>query len=238
MMTNILVVMIKCLAAILAGILAGNGAVYFFNKMPAAWLCDYGEAPSEELKDQYTQRVKSYPWKFIFTMMFVIVNIKLVVDDWQFAVAAFCSLWLLLEIAIADKKYRIIPDQLVILLAVTAFGFISYHNGWQDCFFGGLAGFGIMGFTALLGKMAYRRNTLGGGDIKLFAALGLIMGLRGIFVVFVLTTLLSAGHLISLLVRKKIRRTDTIPMAPYIAVAAAVYLIVLWDYTPMLLLSL
>ena len=92
-MTDILLIGIKCLAAILAGIFAGNGAVYFFNKMPAAWLCDYGEKPSEELLDPYTQRVKSYPWKFIFTMLFVVLGIKMVMDDWQFAIAGICALW-------------------------------------------------------------------------------------------------------------------------------------------------
>ena len=50
-MTDALITLIKCLAAVLAGIFAGNGAVYFFNKMPAAWLTDYGEKPSEELLD-------------------------------------------------------------------------------------------------------------------------------------------------------------------------------------------
>ena len=53
-MTDALITLIKCLAAVLAGIFAGNGAVYFFNKMPAAWLTDYGEKPSEELLDPYT----------------------------------------------------------------------------------------------------------------------------------------------------------------------------------------
>lgn len=235
-MTDFLIVGIKCLAAILAGIFAGNGAVYFFNKMPAKWLCDYGEKPAEELLDPYTQRVKSYPWKFVFTMLFVILGIKLVMDDWQFAVAGVCALWLLLEMAIADQKYRIVPDQLVVLLALTALGFIPFHGSWLDQLIGGLVGFGVMGFVAILGKMAYRRDTLGGGDIKLFASLGLVAGLNGILIIFVLTTLFSAAHLIWLLARKKIKRSDTIPMVPYIAGAAAVYLVFLWGYGDILLL--
>lgn len=235
-MTDMLLIGIKCLAAILAGIFAGNGAVYFFNKMPPQWLCDYGEEPSEELKDIYTQRVKSYPWKFIFTMLFVVLGIKLAMDDWQFAIAGICALWLLLEMAIADAKYRIVPDQLVILLALTALGFIPFHGSWMDCLFGGLAGFGVMGFVAVIGKMAYRRDALGGGDIKLFASLGLITGLTGILVIFVLTTLLSAAHLIWLLARKKIKRSDTVAMVPYIAIAASIYLVFLWGFGDVLLL--
>lgn len=228
-MTEMLIIGIKCLAAILAGVFAGNGAVYVFNKIPAAWLCDYGEKPSAALTNPYNQRVKSYPWKFLFTMLFVILGIKLVMDDWRFAIAALCCLWLLLEMAIADSKYRIVPDQFVLLTAVTALGFIPFHGNWTDCLYGGLAGFGVMTFTALLGKMAYRRESVGGGDIKLFSALGLIMGLRGILIVFALTALLSAVHLIWLLARKRIKRQDQVPMVPYIAISAGVYLVFLWD---------
>ncbi|MFR8519841.1 MAG: prepilin peptidase, partial [Emergencia timonensis] len=94
----------------------------------------------------------------------------------------------------------------------------------------------VMGFVAILGKMAYRRDTLGGGDIKLFASLGLITGLNGILIIFVIATLISAAHLIWLLARKKIKRSDTVAMVPYIAIAASVYLVFLWGYADVLLL--
>lgn len=229
-MTDTLVIIIKTLAAVLVGIFAGNGAVYFFNKMPAIWLCDYGQEPSEELKDPYTQRVKSYPWKFVFTMLFIVIGIKLVIDDYRFAVAGIAVIWLLLEMSIADIKYRIVPDQHVILLAVSAVGFIAYHDSWKDCLIGGLMGFGIMTAVAVVGKLVYRRESLGAGDIKLFFALGLISGRDGILIIFILTTLISAGHFCYLLMRKKIKKGDTMPMVPYISVAASIYLIFLWGY--------
>ena len=40
-----LVIIIKVAASIVLGVLAGFAAVYIFNKMPAGWLCDYGEKP-------------------------------------------------------------------------------------------------------------------------------------------------------------------------------------------------
>ena len=227
-MTSILITMIKLLSAVLAAVFAGNGAVYLFNHMPAQWFCDYGQQPTEDMMDPYTQRVKSYPWKYIFTMLFVILNIKMVMDDWQFAVGGFCTIWLLLEMSIADIKYRIIPDQLILLLAVCAIGFIPYLGGWIACLMGAVIGFVVMGATALLGKLTYKRDTMGGGDIKLFASLGLIMGPWGILVTLVLTTLISSGHLVYLLTAKKIKKTDTVPMVPYIAAASTIYLVFLW----------
>lgn len=221
------IVLIKVIIAVLIGVLQGNGAVYFFNKMPASWLCDYGETPSEELLNPTTQRIKSNPWKYLFSMGFVILNTKLVVDDWQFALAASSALWILLELALSDKKYSIVPDQLLILLAVTAIGVIPFHSSWKAPLLGALIGFSIMTFIALLGKLAYRRDTLGGGDIKLFSALGLIAGPKGILFIFAATTLLSAACFAYLLSKKRVKITDSLPMVPYIATAAAFYLVFL-----------
>lgn len=36
--------------------------------------------------------------------------------------------WILTEMAIADARYMIVPDQLVILLMVAAVGFVPYHD--------------------------------------------------------------------------------------------------------------
>lgn len=221
------IVLVKVIIAVLIGVLQGNGAVYFFNKMPASWLCDYGETPSEELLNPTTQRIKSNPWKYLFSMGFVILNTKLVVDDWQFALAASAALWILLELALSDKKYSIVPDQLLILLAITAIGVIPFHSSWKAPLFGALIGFSIMMLIALVGKLAYRRDTLGGGDIKLFSALGLIAGPRGILFIFAATTLLSAACFAYLLAKKRAKITDSLPMVPYIATAAAFYLVFL-----------
>ena len=221
------IVLIKVIIAVLIGVLQGNGAVYFFNKMPASWLCDYGETPSEELLNPTTQRIKSNPWKYLFSMGFVILNTKLVVDDWQFALAASAALWILLELALSDKKYSIVPDQLLILLAVTAIGIIPFHSSWKAPLLGALIGFSIMMLIALVGKLAYRRDTLGGGDIKLFSALGLIAGPKGILFIFAATTLLSAACFAYLLAKKRAKITDSLPMVPYIATSAAFYLVFL-----------
>lgn len=235
-MIDLLWIGVKCLGAILLGILAGNGAVYFFNRLPAKWLCDYGEEPSKELRDPYVQRVKSYPWKYIFTMLFIVLGMKMAVKDWRFAVAGVFAMWLLLEMSIADVKYRIIPDQLIVLLAVTGLGFIPFHFDWLACLTGPPVGFGIMGFIALAGKLLKKRSAVGGGDIKLFSALGLIMGAGGVIFVFALTALLSGAHFVYLLAAKKITLKDPMPMVPYIALASSVYLVFFWEKLPILYL--
>ena len=73
--------LIICLAAIGAGVILGNGAVYFFNRIPGKWLCDYGQEPDEELLHPTRQRLRSTPWKYVFTGMFIVIGIWLGMRD-------------------------------------------------------------------------------------------------------------------------------------------------------------
>lgn len=217
--------LIKYLITVAAGILLGNGAVYLFNHMPAEWFCDYGEEPSEELRDPYTQRIKSTPWKYYFSMLFIAVGLYLVRTDILYTISVLIVLWILVELSISDVKYRIVPDQLLILLAVSSIGMIEFREGWKDMLYGAAFGFAAMAAVAVIGKAFYRRESVGGGDIKLFAALGLVLGLKGVIAVMIISTLVSAAHLTLLLALRKIKVKDTIPMVPYIAFATGVYMV-------------
>ncbi len=229
-MPRLAVIGLTCGFFVVAGILLGCGAVYFFNKMPGKWLCDYDEEPDEELLHPSVQRVRSTPWKYVFSGLFIVCGIWLGVRDFRYAVAALAACWILLEIAIADQKYRIIPDQLVFLLLVTGVGFLPFHPGGPlDCLWGAALGFGVMLLIALLSKLIYRQAGIGGGDVKLFGALGLAAGLDGIAIIFILTTLLCAAHMTVLLVRRQAKLSDKRPMAPYIAISAGIYLVLLHE---------
>ena len=227
---QLIVTLIICGAAIGAGVILGNGAVYFFNRMPGKWLCDYDEEPSQELLHPTCQRVKSTPWKYVFTGFFVVIGITLGLQNPLYAFPALIAIWLLLEMSIADIKYMIVPDQLIMLLVLTGLGFIRHHAfGVMDCLLGAAVGFGVLLIIALISKIFYKEPAVGGADIKLFAALGLALGTDGIIAVFVISTFLSAGHFIWMMVRKGAKLTDERPMVPYIAAAATIYLVILHE---------
>ena len=227
---QLIVTLIICGAAIGAGVILGNGAVYFFNRMPGKWLCEYDEEPSQELLHPTCQRVKSTPWKYVFTGFFVVIGITLGLQNPLYAFPALIAIWLLLEMSIADIKYMIVPDQLIMLLVLTGLGFIRHHAfGVMDCLLGAAVGFGVLLIIALISKIFYKEPAVGGADIKLFAALGLALGTDGIIAVFVISTFLSAGHFIWLMVRKGAKLTDERPMVPYIAAAATIYLVILHE---------
>ena len=227
---QLMVTLITCAAAIGIGILLGNGAVFFFNRIPGKWLCDYGEEPSEELLHPTCQRIKSTPWKYVFTGFFIVAGIVMGLQNPLYAFPALIAIWLLLEMSIADIKYMIVPDQLIMLLVITGLGFISHHAfGVMDCLVGAAVGFGVMLLIAVIGRLMYKKPAVGGADVKLFAALGLALGTDGIIAVFVISTFLSAGHFIWMMVRKGAKLTDERPMVPYIAAAATIYLVILHE---------
>jgi len=227
-MDSIVLVMIKVAAAVITGFFAGHAAVFIFNRIPAKWLCDYGQEPDERLKDTSVQRIKGYPWKLAFSGFFAAGAIHLAVYDWQYCAAALVFCWALLLIAIADSKYSIIPDQFVILTAVSAMGFIPFHDQVTDMIAGVVTGAGVMLLSALLGRIIFKKETLGFGDVKLFAAIGLALGFEGTFAVLVLSSVVSAAVFGIKLIKKKISKDDMLPLGPYICGAGIFYVAIIW----------
>jgi len=206
--------------SIIAGILAGCSAVTVFNRLPVRWLCDYKEEPREERRP----RIRNCPWKAIFSVGFSLSAISLSACAWQNALITIIVFWLLLEISIADVKYMIIPDQFTILLAVASFGYLPYHSDLHAPFFGALIGGGCMFAIGVAGRFIYKKEALGFGDVKLFAAIGLIAGPVGVSVLLMTSSLLSCTVFVIALTLKKIKRTDVLPLGPFIAFSTAIYL--------------
>jgi prepilin signal peptidase PulO-like enzyme (type II secretory pathway) len=218
--------MLAC--SIAAGLLAGYGAVYVFNKMPAKWLCDYDEVPDNR---HLPPRISKYPWAVLFSLVFATAAFKTLLISWAYGAAALPALWALLLVALSDGKYRIIPDQFVMLLAVTGIGFaaIGRENPGRYAFLspllGLLLGGGVFFLIAFLGARIAKKDVMGFGDVKLTAVCGLIAGLAGIVAIMVMTALSSAVFFSLRLVRGSIRATDEAALGPFIAGATAVYLL-------------
>lgn len=223
-----MVIIIKAAISVLIGTLAGFSAVYIFNKMPAGWLCDYGEKPSAELSDPHIQRVKGYPWRWIYAAAFSCLLVRLTLFDVQFAAAGLFACWALLIIGLADLKYMIVPDQFVIMLALSAFGFIPFHEAFWAPVIGAAIGGGVMLIAALLGGVAFKKEVMGFGDVKLFASLGLALGPKGTIVVLIGASLCSGIAAAIGLASGKYRKDDMKPLGPYICGWGILYIFVLF----------
>jgi prepilin signal peptidase PulO-like enzyme (type II secretory pathway) len=211
----------------LAGILAGYGATGIFNRMPAKWLCDYDELPDER---HLPPRINKYPWAPLFSLVFATAAFKAILISWAYGAAALFALWLLLLIGLSDNKYRIIPDQFVIMLAATGIGFAAIGQGnpgryaFLSPLFGMLIGGGVFFIITLLGKLFAKKEIMGFGDVKLTAVCGLIAGTSGIVAILIMTALSSAAIFSLRLARGGIKTTDEAALGPFIAGATAVYI--------------
>ena len=90
-----------------------------------------------------------------FILLFIAAALKLSDAGFLYATPGLIAIWLLVQIAMADRKYMIIPDQFVIALAVTAFGFIPFQDSFRFQLLGALAGGGSLLVVGLIGKYSF-----------------------------------------------------------------------------------
>ena len=235
---------IKLGITIALAVFLGNGSVVVFNRLPVKWFEDWKDDNSEEervLPDRLLQsiadgrqRITSTPWKVYAIGLFGVTGAFLATrETLQFSVAVMLVLAILLLMAVADYLYMIVPDQLIMLLAVSAVGFVGLYENWWEMPAGALVGFGLSALVWVLGKLIYKKECIGGADIKFYATMGLVCGRTGIVVIFVLTTIFTLIHsLYYMFINRglvKGKEKTSVPMLPSAFIASFLYLVFLWD---------
>lgn len=214
----------------------GVGYILFFvfNKAPAKWFCDYDEEPSEEL---LSQRVFFKRGGIVFSILLAITFILCRYQygtKWVYCLCFCLAISVLFIISVADFKYCIIPDQFTIALAIIlavvsvydiAAGNNLLHKNWYQPILGGICGGAIMLFVNLIGKLMYKKDGLGFGDVKLFAAVGLLTGTQGILICTLLALVTATICFIVIMLFKSIRKDSYLAFGPYIAISAIIYIV-------------
>lgn len=148
------------------------------------------------------------------------------------AVLAIGASAALLAVTLIDWDTFIIPDELS--LGLLAGGLlISPLNPYFAGVFGGAwwgaplrsllgasLGLGMCWGTAVAGEWVFKREAMGGGDIKLLAAVGAWTGGLGAFDCMMVGSLLGAAYGVPLMWGGKLRRFDPIPFGPFLSAAA------------------
>lgn len=231
-MTYTLSLIIKIGIAIALAVVLGNGNVVAFNHLPARWFEDDGALPDRLLQqiESGRQRLPSTPWKACFVALFLASGLFLASrESVQFEVAAMLVLAIVLEMAICDQEYMIIPDQLSILLMVSAIGFLGFHEEWWEPLAG--AGIGLLLSLAMwgLGRLIYKKDGIGGADLKFYTCMGLVVGREGILIIFILTTLIQVLQIIVLALAHKIEIKEAKPLLPCAFAGSLIYFLFLWN---------
>ena len=206
-------------ACVPLGILLAWLAVFVINKVPAKWLCDYDETPSDELLKE--KRVFFQKEGIIMSVIFAagLAMCRLQFNkgfDIYFVIFALI-IFLAVMIGVCDIKYTIIPDQFtaalgILCAAVSIYdivrGFKILHFVWWSPLLGIAIGGGAMLIIDLIGMVLYKKDGMGFGDVKLFAALGILTGFPGTIYTFIISLITATVCFVIIIAVSKIRANN------------------------------
>ena len=134
----------------------------------------------------------------------------------------------LMIIAFIDLNQQIVPD--VISLPGIIIGFIlSFfvpYISFINSALGVLVGGGIILIIGMAGSVIFKKEAMGGGDVKLAAMIGAFLGWRYIIISLFLGFFVGALAGIILILSKIKSREDTVPFGPFIILGS--FITLLW----------
>ncbi|SEL89452.1 leader peptidase (prepilin peptidase) / N-methyltransferase [Sphingomonas palmae] len=130
--------------------------------------------------------------------------------------------WLLLTLAVLDADEFWLPDPLVAALALTGLASANWcQPPLVDRLIGGAGGFALLWLVAAGYRLARGREGLGGGDPKLFGAIGLWLGWRMLPAVLLLAGLIGLGVVLLQIIRgRTVDAQDALPFGTFLGLAA------------------
>ena len=161
----------------------------------------------------------------VFLLYYYGVTVKFFVYS-----ALFASL---IAVTFIDFDFKEIPDSISVSgIVIGAFlsllfpflhGSNSAMGGLMASLKGIVAGGGIIYATAILGRIVFRRDAMGGGDVKLLAMIGSLLGWKLILLTFFVAPFL--GSVFGIIVKLKTGESE-IPYGPFLSMAA--FIALLW----------
>ena len=143
---------------------------------------------------------------------------------------------LLLIVIVSDINYLIIPDEVLIFMSIYFIVFDLLNIGLHDtirAIGGGIFLFALMYLIMLIGDYVFKKESLGGGDIKMMFIFGLILGpLVGACSIFI-GSFLALPVSLYLLCKDK---EKVIPFGPFLLISLT--LLYFTQVTPEFIISL
>lgn len=120
---------------------------------------------------------------------------------------------ILLVISLIDLRHYIIPNGLVVaIIALGLIHLILNYERWLDYVIGFFAVSVVLLLMAII-----TRGSMGGGDIKLMAAAGLLLGWELILLALMIGSIIGSVVGLTLMAMKIITRKQMIPFGPFLS---------------------
>lgn len=156
-----------------------------------------------------------------FLVLFINFNLNYLF--WIYSLLTFS----LIVVTFIDLEFQIIPDRISLvgifagIILSIIFPGLQNAFAWKKAFLnsviGALAGGGLIYLTGVLGQLAFKKESMGGGDVKLMAMLGAFLGWKMAVLIFFLAPFFGAPIGIYM---KFVTKEDIIPYGPYISLAS------------------
>jgi leader peptidase (prepilin peptidase)/N-methyltransferase len=143
------------------------------------------------------------------------------------ALIYFVFIATLLVITFIDIDHQIIPDVITLpgIPIFLAASFALRQISFVESILGILVGGGSLFLVAWLYHLLTKKEGMGGGDIKLLAMIGAVVGWKGVlFTIFVAS---AVGTLVGMLIILKTRKTLklAVPFGPFLAMGGMMYIL-------------
>lgn len=152
----------------------------------------------------------------LFLISFLVFGISI-----KFFIAlVFISM--LMIIIVSDIRYMLIDDEILIIASILIFILSIFEYGIKVALFNVLYGiicFIVMFLIKILGDFIFKKESMGGGDIKLMFVFGLTMGIPLSIASIFLASFI--GLPISLIMLKN-NSSHELPFGPYLSIAAII----------------
>ena len=136
---------------------------------------------------------------------------------------------LLIIVTVSDITYMIIPDRFIVISAILILltklifmGFTVFINSLIN----GILAFGIMYFIMRLGDYIFKKETLGGADVKLMFVVGITLEPFLSLLVIIIASMIALPISLFLLVKEK---EHAIPFGPFIMVGTMIVFLTKMD---------
>ena len=146
------------------------------------------------------------------------------------SVVLLVAVYALIILSVIDMELMIIPDRFSLGLIVWGVAF-----AWCNPNFSGLwwqrelsallgAGVGLFGVLAiaLIGTWIFKKEAMGGGDVKLMAGIGALIGWQGVITTVVMGSFFGLLYALYAMVRHGKKGGDAIPFGPFLSLGALV----------------
>lgn len=149
---------------------------------------------------------------------------------WTFVVLA--AVYALIVLSVIDLELMIIPDRFSLGLIVLGLAFawlnLNFTGVWWQRELSSLLGaavglFGVLAI-ALIGTWWFKKEAMGGGDVKLMGGIGALIGWQGVITTIVFASFFGLIYAVFLMIFKGKKGEDAIPFGPFLSLGALINL--------------